>query len=308
MPITTALRQTNTNANANAASPAATVTVKSGDTLSAIATRHGLNLEALLAHNPQVKNPDLILPGQVLALPTAAATTASAATTPATTTTAPATTTTAPAPTGATAVDPQVQRDSRSRSAGAEQAIAARIASSALTAPSTTSTGATSATSVTSGASISERGQAQMQKLVQHARANHAGGSHGRCMEYVWRYMTTSGYGKLDQWGDLPRMNGALARGLPDYLNASPAHLKEAGLQRLDTALNPPIRNPHDHRIPAGAVIVVAPGSTGTSHATAGDIVVKGTRPGEFINDGPRMSYGSHSGWQGRILGVYVPE
>jgi LysM repeat protein len=41
MPITTALRQTNANANANAASPAATVTVKSGDTLSAIATRHG---------------------------------------------------------------------------------------------------------------------------------------------------------------------------------------------------------------------------------------------------------------------------
>jgi hypothetical protein len=166
----------------------------------------------------------------------------------------------------------------------------------------------TGATSGTSGVSISARGQAQMQQLVQHARANHAGGSGGRCMEYVWRYMTTSGYGKLDQWGDLPRMNGALARGLPDYLNASAAHLKEAGLVRLDTALHPPIRNPHDQRIPAGAVIVVAPGSTGTSHPTAGDIVVKGTHPGEFINDGPRMNYGTPSGWQGRILGVYVPE
>jgi hypothetical protein len=127
-------------------------------------------------------------------------------------------------------------------------------------------------------------------------------------MEYVWRYMTTSGYGKLDAWGDLPRMNGGLARGLPDYLNASPAHLKEAGLQRLDTATSPRITNPHDSRIPAGAIIVVAPGSYGTSHPTAGDIVVKGNRSGEFINDGPRMNYGTQGSWHGRILGVYVPE
>jgi len=155
---------------------------------------------------------------------------------------------------------------------------------------------------------ISDRGRAQMSALVQHARANHSGASRGRCMEYVWRYMTTSGYGKLDNWGDLPRMDGALARGLPDYLNASPAHLKEAGLQRLDTATSPRITNPHDSRIPPGAIIVVAPGSTGTAHPTAGDIVVKGTRPGEFINDGPRMNYGSQGSWHGRILGVYVPE
>ncbi len=156
--------------------------------------------------------------------------------------------------------------------------------------------------------SISERGRAQMSALIQHARANHSGASRGRCMEYVWRYMTTSGYGKLDNWGDLPRMNGALARGLPDYLNASPAHLKEAGLQRLDTATSPRITNPHDGRIPPGAIIVVAPGSTGTSHPTAGDIVVKGSRPGEFINDGPRMNYGTQGSWSGRILGIYVPE
>lgn len=155
---------------------------------------------------------------------------------------------------------------------------------------------------------ISARGRAQMQDLVKFARANHQGGSRGDCMAFVWNYMTRSGYGKLKNWNDLPGMNGALARGLPDYLNASPAHLKEAGLQRLDTATNPPIKNPHDPRIPAGAVIVVAPGSSGTRHPTAGDIVVRGTRSGEFINDGPAMSYGTQGSWYGRILGVYVPE
>lgn len=177
---------------------------------------------------------------------------------------------------------------------------------SAIKAPPATS--AASPAPVAGGpVSISERGRAQMSALVQHARGHHAGASRGRCMEYVWRYMTTSGYGKLDAWGDLPRMNGGLARGLPDYLNASPAHLKEAGLQRLDTT-SPRITNPHDSRIPPGAIIVVAPGSYGTAHPTAGDIVVKGTRPGEFINDGPRMNYGTQSSWYGRILGVYVPE
>jgi peptidoglycan hydrolase-like protein with peptidoglycan-binding domain len=155
---------------------------------------------------------------------------------------------------------------------------------------------------------ISARGQEQMRRLIDHARNNHQGGSYGDCMKFVWSYMTKSGYGKLDDWNDLPAMNGDLARGLPDYLNASPAHLREAGLQRLDTATNPPITNPHDERIPPGAIIVVAPGSYGTRHPTAGDIVVKGTRPGEFINDGPAMDYGTRGNWHGRILGVYVPE
>ncbi|MDX2015832.1 MAG: peptidoglycan-binding domain-containing protein [Myxococcaceae bacterium] len=154
---------------------------------------------------------------------------------------------------------------------------------------------------------ISEQGRAQMSRLIEHARANHQGASRGDRFKFVWGYMTKSGYGKLDDWNDLPRMNGDLARGFPDYLNASQSHLDEAGLQRLDTATQPPITNPHDPRIPPGAVIVVAPGSTGTAHPTAGDIVVKGTQPGEFINDGPRMNYGTRDSWQGRILGVYVP-
>ena len=160
----------------------------------------------------------------------------------------------------------------------------------------------------TNGVQISQKGKEQMSDLINHARSHHQGGSYGDCFKFVWGYMTSSGYGKLDNWNDLPKMNGALARGFPDYLNQNPAHLKEAGLQRLDTATTPPIRNPHDARIPPGAVIVVAPGSFGTSDPVAGDIVVKGNRPGEFINDGPRMNYGTPGSWYGKVLGVYVPE
>ncbi|WP_083976191.1 transglycosylase family protein [Kitasatospora azatica] len=47
-----------------------TYTVKSGDTLSAIAAAHGTNWQSLYQHNVQVVggNPDLILPGQVLSV------------------------------------------------------------------------------------------------------------------------------------------------------------------------------------------------------------------------------------------------
>ncbi|WP_083976985.1 transglycosylase family protein [Kitasatospora azatica] len=48
----------------------ATYTVKSGDTLSAIAAAHGTNWQSLYQHNAQVvgANADLILPGQVLSI------------------------------------------------------------------------------------------------------------------------------------------------------------------------------------------------------------------------------------------------
>jgi hypothetical protein len=155
---------------------------------------------------------------------------------------------------------------------------------------------------------ISEKGRTQMKNLVAYARSHQSGVTDGRCFEYVWRYMTSSGYGKLKKWSDLPAMNGQYARGFADYLNASPAHLAEAGLQRLDTSVSPPITNPHDPRIPAGAVIVVGPGSTGTRHPRAGDITVKGSRAGEFINDGNMGQWmGTRSSWTGRLLGAYVP-
>lgn len=54
-------------------------TVKSGDTLSAIAKRLGVSLAALEAANPQIKNFNLILPGQALNTPGGAAAPAAAA-------------------------------------------------------------------------------------------------------------------------------------------------------------------------------------------------------------------------------------
>lgn len=44
-------------------------TVGYGDTLSAIAQRHGLDLPGLLAANPQVRNPDVIYPGDTVRIP-----------------------------------------------------------------------------------------------------------------------------------------------------------------------------------------------------------------------------------------------
>lgn len=43
-------------------------TVKSGDTMSGIAVKYGVSLQALIKANPQVKNPNLIRPGDVLVI------------------------------------------------------------------------------------------------------------------------------------------------------------------------------------------------------------------------------------------------
>jgi LysM repeat protein len=45
---------------------AITYTVKKGDTLSAIAAKAGISLKQLIGLNPQIKNPNLINPGQVI--------------------------------------------------------------------------------------------------------------------------------------------------------------------------------------------------------------------------------------------------
>ena len=42
--------------------------VKKGDTLSAIAVKHHTTLKNLVALNPQIKNPNLIYPGDVIRL------------------------------------------------------------------------------------------------------------------------------------------------------------------------------------------------------------------------------------------------
>ena len=48
---------------------AETVKVKSGDTMSALAKKAGVSLKAFIAANPQITNPNLIRPGQVLNIP-----------------------------------------------------------------------------------------------------------------------------------------------------------------------------------------------------------------------------------------------
>jgi len=50
------------------------VKVKSGDTMSALAAKAGVSLEAMKAANPKVANPSLIKPGQVLNIPAAKST------------------------------------------------------------------------------------------------------------------------------------------------------------------------------------------------------------------------------------------
>lgn len=55
---------TNNSSNSN------TVTVAPGDTLSAIADRHGTTYVRLFDANPNIQDPNLILPGEVLRIPT----------------------------------------------------------------------------------------------------------------------------------------------------------------------------------------------------------------------------------------------
>lgn len=45
------------------------VSVQEGDSLSAIAAANGVDLDSLIAANPEIENPDLIYPGQLLRLP-----------------------------------------------------------------------------------------------------------------------------------------------------------------------------------------------------------------------------------------------
>ena len=60
------------NAEASTASPESTgvdYVVKKGDTLWAIAKRYGVSLQELTAANPQIKNPNLIYPGDGVKIP-----------------------------------------------------------------------------------------------------------------------------------------------------------------------------------------------------------------------------------------------
>jgi LysM repeat protein len=43
-------------------------TVQPGDSLSAIAAAHGLTLDQIISYNPQIPNPDMIHPGDIVNL------------------------------------------------------------------------------------------------------------------------------------------------------------------------------------------------------------------------------------------------
>lgn len=58
-----------TSSSAASPSAASSVTVVRGDTLTAIAARHGVSLESLIAANPQIRDPDRIWPGDRVKIP-----------------------------------------------------------------------------------------------------------------------------------------------------------------------------------------------------------------------------------------------
>jgi len=64
-----AISRQNDAATGTAASPHQSYFIRSGDTLSAIAARHGLSLRSVIAANLQISDPDRIFAGQTLSLP-----------------------------------------------------------------------------------------------------------------------------------------------------------------------------------------------------------------------------------------------
>ena len=154
------------------------------------------------------------------------------------------------------------------------------------------------------GGNISPQGRAQMEKLLQYGMSHNAGASNGNCFHYVWTYITAdgAGYGKIKNWGDCTGMGARYARYFADFMNVN-GNAAKWGLQIIGKQGN---CNPYD--APKGAIVVVAPGSPGTSHPEAGDIAVARGN-GYFLNDGPYMAYGPKGSYpRSKCLGIYVPK
>lgn len=103
---------------------------------------------------------------------------------------------------------------------------------------------------------------------------------------------------------------GGFARGFADYLAQNPSRMSAYGLTRLPTGTNP-------FDAPRGSIVVLAPGSPGLSHPTAGDITIA-NGGGLFYNDGV-MRYGRGRAlpdknpgrtffdkYPHKVLGIYV--
>jgi nucleoid-associated protein YgaU len=70
-PTPTASSAASTGPSVPAAPTPVTYTVKPGDTLARIATKYGVTQKQILAANPEIKDPDKIVVGQVIIIPTA---------------------------------------------------------------------------------------------------------------------------------------------------------------------------------------------------------------------------------------------
>jgi lysozyme len=148
----------------------------------------------------------------------------------------------------------------------------------------------------------SRNGTAQRHKMLGIARGASAGNRpDGRCYFHVCHFfIQCGGYGKIrNPYSQFPSQFLPEAHDFADLMNSrGPAKF---GLERLA------IHNPYD--APAGAIVVVAAGSPGTHHPTAGDIAIADGH-GQFFNGG-LMGYSGRAGWnaspRARLLGCYIP-
>jgi len=146
---------------------------------------------------------------------------------------------------------------------------------------------------------ISERGQAQMKKLVEVARRA-VGGKRpgGYCYRAVHLYLMRAAYGHLRP-DSIPWTHTRYARQFGEFMNQGD-HAARLGLRKLS------IDNPYD-ALP-GSVVVVRPGTPGTRHPKAGDIAIAAGN-GKFYNDG-NMSYGGPENFppgNRHVVGIYAP-
>lgn len=144
---------------------------------------------------------------------------------------------------------------------------------------------------------LSGSAKKQMANLVRVAQSMSGGQSPGGyCLGAVQDMLEQVSYGKAGH-GAVQRF--PYARNYAEFMNEGKRY-EDYGLRKLD------IDNPYD--APPGSIIVVRPGTPGTSHPTAGDIVVKGYGD-TFYNDG-EMGYGGSGNFppgNDYVLGIYAP-
>ncbi len=173
-----------------------------------------------------------------------------------------------------------------------------------------TSNGTASASSSAAGTSLKEKlsnagkavtslvGKAgqQAQALLNKAKAASEGRRpDGKCLYHVQNYLDSMGKGSYGNASSVARL--PYAKDWGNTVNKNPAAY---GLKKLN------ITNPY--QAPAGAIVVVNPGTPGTRHPKAGDIAVADGK-GTFYNGG-KMGYGGSQNFpagNSHVVGIYVP-